>query len=931
MFGRLMTTVEVVRSSLWFWPVVLSAMAIMLAQGTIGLDHTRWLEERDLTWLFGSGIADARSLLATVAAAMISIAATVFSITIVALSLAAGQLGPRLLRTFMRDRGTQVSLGMFIATFAFCVSVLGVLDASGKEPFVPRASVSLAMVLALTCLAVLIYFIHHVAYSIQASTVIRVVGEELAEALARLYPRKVPPGDRTGADSRLASPAVLPTTWSSVTAETSGYIQYVNDRAIVELAERIDALIILAREPGAYVIAGTEIARIGPSHRNIPEVIDAIRGAISCGSIRTPMQDPLYLVNQIVEIAQRALSPGINDPSTAETCIDQLGSALGDLLQREIPVPIHRGEQGAVRLMACGADFARFVAAVFDPIRNYSRGCRQVSLRMADLIGQLAPLTRSDAQREPLVEQATRLQRAAADLPEPDDRRAVEEACGRAFEALAITPSVSADEPSAVARARTTTALLVGALGALLAFSPVPEGQASPSVSVLPDTPADLAPGAPIAVQADAGDDRKIAGRLEQLYAAAGGLDEVQAEVHGGVVTLTGVVASREAHKRAIALARRVETVVDVRDGISESADLRTRLLPTLNRLWAQAMGLVALLPLLGVALVVLLGFWWVARLISCSKQFERVIRHNSFLRDLLRQIVRVLITALGVVLALEILDASRLLTTLLGAAGVVGLALGFALRDTVENYIASLLLSLRQPFAHNDHVVIENNEGRVVRLTPRATILMTLDGNHTRIPNAKVYKAVILNYTRNPKRRFAFDVGVDTEQNLADAQGLAARTLKNMDGVLNEPAPYCTVETLGDSNVILRVFGWVDQSKADFLRVRSEAIRLVKRSYDDAGIVMPEPIYNIRMQSIIPAAATNAEAGLADRKADARPDAPGAGRLSMRSARKLKDVADEPAEALGIAIQDDLGDQIAADRRATGEDDLLSPNARKE
>ena len=179
--------------------------------------------------------------------------------------------------------------------------------------------------------------------------------------------------------------------------------------------------------------------------------------------------------------------------------------------------------------------------------------------------------------------------------------------------------------------------------------------------------------------------------------------------------------------------------------------------------------------------------FWWLARFVAGNAALMRRFGRNPFLRDLMRQIVRMAIIACGLVLALEILDATALLSTVLGAAGVVGLAVGFALRDTVENYIASLLLSLRQPFDHNDQVMIDRHEGRVVRLTPRATILLTLDGNHTRIPNAMVYKAVIVNYTRNPKRRFTFDVGVDTEQNLVQAQTLAAQTLNRMAGVLDD------------------------------------------------------------------------------------------------------------------------------------------------
>lgn len=359
-------------------------------------------------------------------------------------------------------------------------------------------------------------------------------------------------------------------------------------------------------------------------------------------------------------------------------------------------------------------------------------------------------------------------------------------------------------------------------------------------------------------------------------------------------------------------MARRVQGVVDVQDRIAVSQDVRKRLLPTLERLIEQLSSFIAFVPLLAVAIAVLALFWWLARVASRSERLARRLGRNPFLRDLARQFVRMAIVGLGLLLALEILDATALLGTVLGAAGVAGLAVGFALRDTVENYIASLLLSLRQPFAHDDHVVIDGNEGRVVRLTLRATILLTLDGNHTRIPNAMVYKAIIVNYTRNPKRRFAFDVGVDTEQNLAQAQALAAGTLANMEGVLDDPAPFCTVESLGDSNVLLRVFGWVDQTHAEFAKVRSEAIRLVKRSFDQAGIVMPEPIYNVRLGQL-PATIPGGTSPV-----------PKPGMSATRA-------GDEPHAALDIARQDHLDRQIAADRSAANSDDLLDARSPKE
>ncbi|MEO8740414.1 MAG: mechanosensitive ion channel domain-containing protein [Casimicrobiaceae bacterium] len=420
-----------------------------------------------------------------------------------------------------------------------------------------------------------------------------------------------------------------------------------------------------------------------------------------------------------------------------------------------------------------------------------------------------------------------------------------------------------------------------------------------------------------IAITSDTATDSRIKLRVRQLFATIDGLQDVDVAVNGGVVVLTGIAASKAVHEQAIRLAQRVEGVVDIRDRIEASRDLRRRIAQLSDRLTAQFLSFVGYLPLLLVAAVVVATFWWIAQRIATSRVVARHLTSNPFLRDFVRQLIRVAVTGLGLLLALQVLDASTLVGSVLGAAGVIGLALGFALRDTVENYIASLLLSLRQPFSRDDLVTIEGFEGRIVRLTARATILMTLDGNHTRIPNAKVYKAIIVNYTRNPRRRFQFEVGVDTEQNLAAAQALAATTVAQMDGILAEPPPSCTVQLLGDSNVILRVFGWIDQREAEFLKVRSEAIRLVKGAFDRAGVVMPEPIYNVRVG---PGSATSGFA--------TTPDSTGSPSSTTSGVRAGG--GSEPLGAIDIAPRDELKGQIAADYQPDDED-LLRNHAPKE
>ncbi|MGD9849687.1 MAG: mechanosensitive ion channel family protein [Nitrospirales bacterium] len=308
---------------------------------------------------------------------------------------------------------------------------------------------------------------------------------------------------------------------------------------------------------------------------------------------------------------------------------------------------------------------------------------------------------------------------------------------------------------------------------------------------------------------------------------------------------------TREAHAKAIELAARVEGVVSVKDEIRQERGIRQRLTIVQEKLWVHLNGVISQLPLFIIAIGILFLFWMFAKFMTKWNGFYQRLTANPFLQSLLKQTVRGFILFLGFLIALEVLDATAILGTILGVAGILGLAIGFAIRDTVENYIASILLSIRQPFQPNEHIIIENYEGLVMKLTTRDTILMTLDGNHVRIPNATVYKSIILNYSRNPNRRFIFEVGIDTAVNIEAARQLAVDTLTRAPGVLDDPPARCTVEKLGDSNVILKMFGWTDQSRYDFPKVKSEAIRAVKEAFDRADYEMPEPIYRLKVQGV--------------------------------------------------------------------------------
>ena len=342
--------------------------------------------------------------------------------------------------------------------------------------------------------------------------------------------------------------------------------------------------------------------------------------------------------------------------------------------------------------------------------------------------------------------------------------------------------------------------------------------------------------------------DRDIRERLQEIYAQLDNLSSLSVSVNKSVITLRGEVTSAAELEKAVSLANQIEGVVEVENELVITSSVEKRLQTTLNKVISLTKDIANALPLILIALLVFILCWLFGGWLSNRQGFFRRITPNHFIANLIGQITHLILIIIGLVLALSLLDATALLGTIMGAAGILGLAIGFAVKDTVENYIASILLSLRNPFQAHDFVEISGQLGSVARLTTRATILIAPDGNHIRIPNAEVFKAIIINYTRNPERRFQFDLGIDVAQDLNEAQQLAIDTLTNMEGVLSDPKPMALVDSLGDFSVIVRVYGWVNQQEFSFAKVSSEAIKKTKKAFDEADIVMPEPIYQIRV-----------------------------------------------------------------------------------
>ncbi|NZA27091.1 mechanosensitive ion channel [Luteimonas sp. SJ-92] len=445
-----------------------------------------------------------------------------------------------------------------------------------------------------------------------------------------------------------------------------------------------------------------------------------------------------------------------------------------------------------------------------------------------------------------------------------------------------------------------------------------------------PAPPADAAPApvhTPAQAQADAADppgpdpavvaalrdaDRAVQERLAARLAVIPGLEKARVEVSGGVATLRGLAADDARRQLAATIAGQTQDVVLVENRLELDTDVRTRSAPVFAAAAERLRNLVAALPLLLVAAAIVLAAWWLGRWLSLRPGLQRRMRRNPFLVDLARQAIRIGALLAGLVLALDLLDAGALVGALLGTAGVVGIAVGFAFRDVAENYIAGILLSLRQPFAPHDHVVIDGHEGKVAALTSRATILVTLDGNHLRLPNALVFKGVMLNYSRNPRRQFAFEAGIANDASVSRAQRVAREALARIDGILDDPAPAVLVAALGESTTNLRISAWIDQGDTSFAAARSEAIRLVKRAFQEHGIDMPDPGYRIELRQAAP-----------------EPEATGA-TPPARPAPPAPHAEPEAEASADLRAEHHIDRQIDRDHAATA-GNLLDPDAPRE
>jgi len=392
---RLSSLWDRLHTSFWFLPAAMSGVAVALSFVLVRVDV--WLSVgvvSKFNLLYTFGPEGARSILSVIASSMITVASLIFSITMLTLQLASSQFGPRVLRNFMRDRSNQIVLGTFIATFLYCLLVLRTVRGTEDSSFVPHVSVAFGTLLAIASVAGLIYFIHHIASSIRIETLLADLAAETRSAVDRLYPERM--GQDPSRDQDETVDHLIPSDFEGnarhVHADWSGYVQRIGVDALMRIATEHDLVVRIEARPGRFVSKGDAMLAAYPRDRVSDEIANDLGGALVVGLDRTPEQDLEFSIRRIVELAQRSLSPGIIDPTTALYCIDRLGEVLGRLADREIPSPMRFDEKRKLRIVTKIDTLGDLACHAFSAIARY--GITDVDV-IARLLSTMDSLSRS--------------------------------------------------------------------------------------------------------------------------------------------------------------------------------------------------------------------------------------------------------------------------------------------------------------------------------------------------------------------------------------------------------------------------------------------------------------------------------------------------------------------------------------------------------
>jgi uncharacterized membrane protein len=405
---------ENIKTSFWFIPVLMVLAAIGLSFYLIHLDSQYHFEP---VWYFDllvtQDVDSARSILSTIAGAMLNVTSIVFSITLVALTLASSQFGSRLLRNFMNDRLIQTVLGAYIATFIFCLLILRVVDeGNGADGFIPNISIFVTLVIALANIFLLIAFIHHVAILIQADHIISDVGEKLNESIKKIFPYQIGHQNLEQSEKFLDEFIRKIPYKNYVNIEESGYLQLINGSNLLKFASDKNLILVVHFRPGDLIVKGSELVQVH-SHIMLREEERAeIRKSFVIREKRTPTQDAQFAINQLVEVIARALSPGINDPFTAITAMDNLISNLSELADAPFPSQYRFDKDKNLRLVFKVLDFEGMMDAAFNQVRQYGSSDAAILIRLMEGLSIIKQFTKIEERTEVILKHARMTMRA---------------------------------------------------------------------------------------------------------------------------------------------------------------------------------------------------------------------------------------------------------------------------------------------------------------------------------------------------------------------------------------------------------------------------------------------------------------------------------------------------------------------------------------
>ncbi|MDX6805679.1 DUF2254 domain-containing protein [Terrihabitans rhizophilus] len=413
MYARSRAWLEELGDQFWLRPALVVTLCILLAVVAVQVTSVPGLDEEIAqAWGYSGGAEGARALLGAIASSSIGVAGTVFSITIAALSLASGQMGPRLLRNFVRDARNQLALGIFIGTFAYSLVVLRTVRTVEEQPFVPHLAVSGAILLAILCTATLVWFVHHIAASINVENVISSVHDDLNHAVtARTLDEAEPEADEM--------PGGVP-----VRIGGNRYLLAVDADGLANWAEKHGVVVSLTVRPGDYVPKGISVARVHPPQDDAEQ---ALQNALTFGARPVALQDIEFYIRQLTEIAVRALSPGTNDPFTAASVVERLGDTLCQIAGRHLPTGmVRRGD--TVSLLQRVSDYQGICDAMFDIIRQNASGSAFVLIRLLEVLTMVCEVEDEPARRQCIREHAElALEEGLRSLQDRDARADLEE------------------------------------------------------------------------------------------------------------------------------------------------------------------------------------------------------------------------------------------------------------------------------------------------------------------------------------------------------------------------------------------------------------------------------------------------------------------------------------------------------------------------